>query len=206
MARQIDYYFALYSPWSFLGHDLFMKIAGHRGLEVRFRPVNLGEVFKETGGLPLSQRPPARQRYRWMELQRWSDKRKIAFNLKPKFWPYKGSLPDRCIIAIGLEGRSPDAYIRRAFAAVWQEDMDLGDEAVLASLLGEVEEPAALILERANSPMVEALYDENRRYALDAGVFGAPSYVLDGEVFWGQDRLDMLDDALAINRKPYLPL
>lgn len=206
MARQIDYYFALYSPWSFLGHDLFMKIAAHRGLEVRFRPVNLIEVFKETGGQPLPQRPPARQRYRWMELQRWREKRKIDFNFKPKFWPYKGSLPDRCVIAIGLEGRNPDAYIRRAFAALWQEEMDLGDEAVLAALLGEVEEPAALILERAKSPMVEALFDENRRYALDAGVFGAPAYVLDGEVFWGQDRLDMLDDALAVSRKPYLPL
>ena len=206
MSRQIDYYFALYSPWSFLGHDTFMKIAQRRGVEVRYRPVNLIEVFKETGGLPLGQRAPARQRYRWMELQRWSDKRGIAFNFKPKFWPYKGSLPDRCVIAITLEGRDPDAYIRRAFAAVWQEDMDLGDEATLAALLGEVEEPAAAVIERAKSPMVEALFDENRGYALAADAFGAPAYVLDGEVFWGQDRLDMLDDALARGRKPYLPL
>lgn len=206
VARIIDYYFALYSPWSFLGHDTFMKIAAHRGLTVRYRPVNLGEVFKETGGLPLAQRAPARQRYRWMELQRWRDKRSIAFNFKPKFWPYQSTLPDRCVVALTLEGRDPDAYIRRAFAAVWQEDQNLADEAVIAALLSEAGEDAAQILDRAKSDMASALYEENRNFALAAGVFGAPSYVIDGEVFWGQDRLDLLDDALAVGRKPYLPL
>lgn len=204
--RQIDYYFALYSPWSFLGHDLFMQIAERRGLEVRFRPTNLIEVFKETGGLPLSQRPVQRQRYRWMELQRWSDKRNIRFHFKPQFWPYQGTLADRAVLAITLEGRNPDGFIRRGYAAVWQDNLNLGDEATIASLLSEVGEDAALILDRAKSPMAEALFHENGNSAIAAGVFGAPAYVLDGEVFWGQDRLELLDDALATGRKPYLPL
>lgn len=206
MARQIDYYFAIYSPWSFLGHDEFMKICARRDLSVRYRPTPLGDLFKETGGLPLGQRPPIRQKYRWMELQRWRDKRNIAFNFKPKFWPYQGALPDRCVIALTLEQRNPDAFIRRAFSGVWQEDLNLGEESVVANLLREAGENAALIIERAQSPMVEALYAENRNHAITAGVFGAPSYVLDGEVFWGQDRLDLLEDALIVGRKPYLPL
>jgi 2-hydroxychromene-2-carboxylate isomerase len=206
MARTIDYYFAVYSPWSFLGHGLFMDIASRRGLKVRFRPTPLLELFKETGGQPLSQRPPARQRYRWMELQRWRDKRGIDITFKPKFWPYHGALPDRCVIALTLEERNPDPFLRRAYAALWQEDQNVGDASVVANLLREAGENAALIIERAESPMVEALYAENRNHALAAGVFGAPSYVLDGEVFWGQDRLELLDDALAVGRKPYLPL
>lgn len=204
--RQIDYYFALYSPWSFLGHAMFMEIAQRHNLEVRYRPTNLLEVFKETGGLPLAQRPVQRQRYRWMELQRWSDKRNIRFHLKPKFWPYQSTLPDRCVIALTLEGRDPDAYVRRAYAAVWQDDLNLGDDAVVAALLTEVGEAPATIIDRANSGMVEGLFHENGVSAVNAGVFGAPSYVLGGEVFWGQDRLELLDDALRSGRKPYLPL
>ena len=206
MPRQIDCYFAVYSPWSFLGHAALMKIVANRGAQVRFRPTPLLEVFRETGGLPLGQRPAARQRYRWMELQRWRDRRGIAFNFKPKYWPYQGALPDRAVIALTLEARDPAPFLSRAYAACWQEDMDLGDEAVVAGLLAEAGEDAPAIVERAKSAMVEALYAENGGHAIAAGVFGAPSYVLDGEVFWGQDRLEMLDDALASGRKPYLPL
>jgi len=73
MSRAIDYYFSLASPWAYIGHKPFMAIARRHDLSVNHKPVFLGRVFAETGGLPLNQRHPARQRYRLMDPQRWSD-------------------------------------------------------------------------------------------------------------------------------------
>src|ERR671920_296818 len=95
MPRTIDYYFSLVSPWAYIGHAPFMEIAQRHGVEVNHKPVFLGRVFSETGGLPLSQRHPARQRYRIVELQRWREKRGLAFNLQPKHWPFHVTLRDR---------------------------------------------------------------------------------------------------------------
>jgi 2-hydroxychromene-2-carboxylate isomerase len=75
MARSIDYYFSLVSPWAYIGHVTFMDVTQSRGLTVNFKPISLASVFPETGGLPLAKRAPARQRYRILELQRWREKR-----------------------------------------------------------------------------------------------------------------------------------
>src|SRR3954451_8458696 len=95
MSRTTDYYFSLASPWAYIGHKPFMDIARQHGLSVNHKPVFLGRVFAETGGLPLNQRHPARQRYRLMDLQRWRDKRGLDFNLHPKHWPFDATLADR---------------------------------------------------------------------------------------------------------------
>ncbi|HEX2135940.1 MAG TPA: DsbA family protein, partial [Microvirga sp.] len=86
MPRPIDYYFSLVSPWAYIGHAPFMDIARRHGLAINYKPVSLGRVFTETGGLPLPQRHPVRQRYRLVELQRWRDRRRLSFNIHPKHW------------------------------------------------------------------------------------------------------------------------
>ena len=88
MPRTIDYYFTLASPWAFLGHRPFVDLAKAHGVTIRYRPVDLGEVFPHTGGLPLPKRHPARQRYRILELQRWREARGIALKIQPKHWPF----------------------------------------------------------------------------------------------------------------------
>jgi 2-hydroxychromene-2-carboxylate isomerase len=186
MPRIIDYYFSLVSPWAYIGHAPFMEIAQKHGVEINYKPVFLGRVFSETGGLPLAQRHPARQRYRILELQRWREKRALSFNISPKHWPFDVNLADRFVIAITASGKSPDAFLRRAFAAVWEEERNLGDPLVL-------------------SVLAEAIYALNLENAVAGDVFGSPAYVLDGEVFWGQDRLELLDDALSSGRAPYTP-
>ena len=105
MSRTIDYYFSLASPWAYIGHAPFMDIARRHGLDVNYKPVFLGRVFAETGGLPLTKRHPARQRYRIVNLQRWRDKRGLDFNLHPKHWPFDATLADRFVIAIEMAGR-----------------------------------------------------------------------------------------------------
>ena len=206
MARQVDYFFALYSPWSYLGHKQLTEIATRHKVKLVYRPTPLGEVFAETGGLPLAQRPESRQRYRWMELQRWRDKRGVAMKLQPKYWPYQSTLADRCVIALNLIEHDPNTFVTLAYKAVWEKDLNLDDDVIVASLLMASGLKAQDVIAAANSDMAQAIYRDNRQAAVAAGVFGAPSYVIEGEVFWGQDRLDLLDDMLASGRKPYLPL
>jgi len=135
MSRSIDYWFTLASPWAFLGHQAFRDLARAHGVTVRYKPVQLAEVFPHTGGLPLPKRHPARQRYRILELQRWREARGVALKLHPKHWPLPIALPDRTITAVAESGADPGDYVRRAFEAIWVEDRDLKEDAALVALL-----------------------------------------------------------------------
>jgi 2-hydroxychromene-2-carboxylate isomerase len=203
MSRQIDYYFSLVSPWAYIGHAPFMDIAKRHGLDVNYKPVFLGRVFAETGGLPLAQRHPARQRYRLVELKRWRDRRRLAFNVQPKHWPFDVTLADRFVIAINVARKDPDPFLRRAYAAVWEEERNLADLVVLAEIASEARLDSTSLIEIAQGSTTEAIYALNLENAVAGDVFGSPAYVLDGEVFWGQDRLELLDDALTSGRAAY---
>lgn len=203
MARPIDYYFSTQSPWAYIGHALFQEIAAAHRLAVRYKPVVLVELFSETGGLPLAKRHPARQRYRMMELQRWRDKRGLSFHLQPRHWPFNARLADGTVIAAIESGHDPEPFLRSAFIGVWERELDLADPATVTRLADEAGLPGAELVARAASDATGAIYDQNRQDAIAAGVFGSPAWVLDGEVFWGQDRIELLDDALKSGRKPY---
>jgi 2-hydroxychromene-2-carboxylate isomerase len=202
MSRRVDYYFSLASPWAYIGHAPFMEIARRHGLTLNHKPIFLGRLFAETGGQPLPQRHPARQRYRMLELQRWRQKRGLNFNLKPKFWPFDVTLADRFVIAVTAAGKDPDPFLRRAFAGVWEEERNLADPIVVAELAEAAGLDSTSLIETARGSMTEALYGLNLENAVANDVFGSPGYVLDGEVFWGQDRLELLDDAVANSHPP----
>jgi 2-hydroxychromene-2-carboxylate isomerase len=203
MPRSVDYYFSLASPWAYIGHRPFIDIARRHGLSVNYKPIPLGRLFSQTGGLPLPQRHPARQRYRMLELQRWREKRRLSFNLKPKFWPFDVALSDRFVIAITTARKDPDAFLRRAFAGVWEEERNLADPLVVAELAEAVALDSTSLIATAGGDMTEAVYNLNLENAVASDVFGSPAYVLDGETFWGQDRLELLNDALTSGRPPY---
>jgi 2-hydroxychromene-2-carboxylate isomerase len=203
MPRQIDYYFSLVSPWAYIGHSRFREIVDTFGLKVNLKPVVLAELFSETGGLPLPKRHPVRQRYRMLELQRWRDKRGLQFKLQPAHWPFNVRLADGLVIAAIEAGHDVDPFLRRAFAAVWEEESNLADEAILVQLADRSGLPGKTLVERSRSEEIAKVYEQNRQDALAADVFGSPSYVLDGEVFWGQDRIELLADALKSGRAPY---
>jgi 2-hydroxychromene-2-carboxylate isomerase len=203
MASRIDYFFSLVSPWAYIGHRLFVDLARRHGVAIAYRPVALNEVFAETGGLPLAKRHPARQASRMVELQRWREKRGLKFHLRPKHWPFDANLANCAVLAIAQAGGDPAGFAQSAFAAIWEQEDNLGDEAVLSRLLGETGFDAANILAAARSAETLDLYERNRLDAVALGAFGSPCYVLNGEVFWGQDRLELLDDALKSGRPPY---
>jgi len=206
MAETIDYFYSHISPWAYLGHAPFIEMAARTGVEVRFRPVNLGEVFPETGGLPLGQRHPKRQEYRWHELQRWVEKRKIPFVYKPAHFPTNPALVDTVAIALAENRVSPGTFSGLIMAACWAEEKDIADEAVVRNVLAKIGEDADNILQTASSDSVAALYAANVRDAIQIPAFGSPCYVRDGEPFWGQDRIELLEDAIVSGRAAFRPL
>src|SRR5882724_6598050 len=137
MPRQVDYYFSLQSPWAYIGHKLFREVADIHGLRVNHKPVVLVDLFSETGGQPLMKRHPVRQRYRMIELQRWRTKRGLNFHLQPANWPFNARLVDGLVIAATEAGHDPDRFLRRAFAAVWEDQLNLADPATIAELADE---------------------------------------------------------------------
>ena len=203
MSQKIDYYFSMHSPWAYIGHVPFMGLVRRHDVEVTYKPISLSDVFAETGGLPVTKRHPARLRYRILELQRWREKRVLKFNLHPKYWPFAAEIADRFVIAAAAAGHDPDAFLRRAFAALWEEEQDLTTDATLIALADSVKLPGEELLNSAKSNGGKMRYVQNVRDAIAIEVIGSPSYVLNDEVFWGQDRLDLLDDALRSGRMPF---
>jgi 2-hydroxychromene-2-carboxylate isomerase len=203
MPRQVDYYFSLISPWSYLGHGEFVAVARKHDVTIQYNPVRLPELFPQSGGLPLAKRHPLRQQYRMMELQRWREKRQMPMQLRPKFWPFDSALGDRVVIALAAGGLRVENFLPLAFAATFEKEQDLADEKVLADLLMSAGFDAPAILQQAKSESCAEIYSANLQKAIDSAAFGAPTYVLNGEVFWGQDRIDFLDAALKTGRKAF---
>lgn len=197
MSKTIDYYFTPQSPWVYLGHDRFVAIAKAAGAKVRVLPVDLGGVFPVSGGLPLLKRAPQRRAYRLQELRRFSEYLKLPINLAPSYFPVSTDDACRLIIAVdhhdGFEKAL--AVASSVFAAVWSDDLNIADHKVLSAILAKHGLDEARI-EQSHTQAAQHRYEENTQAAIDAGVFGAPSYVIDGEIFWGQDRLDFVERAL----------
>ncbi|MEO5696495.1 MAG: 2-hydroxychromene-2-carboxylate isomerase [Burkholderiaceae bacterium] len=197
--KTVDYYFAPQSPWVYLGHQRFTDIVKAAGAQVRLHPVDLGgKVFPVSGGLPLPKRAPQRQAYRLVELKRFSEHLGLPLNLHPKFFPAAGDDAARLIIAVD-QNEGSEAAMKLAGAvlrAVWAEERNIADLDELAAMLAAAGLPKQR-LEDAKTPAVQERYAADNQAAIDAGVFGAPSYVIDGELFWGQDRLDFVQRRLA---------
>ena len=200
MTCTIDYYFSPQSPWTYLGHDRFADMARRAGASIRVLPTDFGKVFAVSGGLPLGQRAPQRQAYRLTELTRFSQHLQLPMHVKPRFFPVACDATARLIIAVDLHD-GVEAAMRLSgavFKAVWSEERNIADADVLAQLLNE----QGLSTDRqqqATSTEVAQRYAANTQQAIDNAVFGAPSYVVDGEMFWGQDRLDFVERKLAAN-------
>lgn len=197
MRRTVDYYFAPQSPWMYLGHERFADLLQRTDTQVRVLPVDFGQVFPASGGLPLPKRAPQRQAYRLVELRRFSEALDIPLNPQPRCFPVAGD-PAGWLITAVAEQDGEAAAMRLTGAvgrAVWAQERDIADATVLAELLGECGlDPQRLAQSQQDG--VKALYAAHTTQAIDAGVFGAPSYVIDGEVFWGQDRLDFVERRL----------
>ncbi|HUJ86697.1 MAG TPA: 2-hydroxychromene-2-carboxylate isomerase [Burkholderiales bacterium] len=196
MTKHVDYYFSPSSPWTYLGHRRFAQIAHKHGAQIALKPVDYGVIFPQSGGLPLGKRAPQRQAYRLMELKRWRAQLDVPLTLQPKFFPVDASPAALAIIAAAPSG--VDAQMKLAGAimrALWAEEKNIAEPPTLRAAAAEAGLDADRLL--AAAPAAKAKYDAYTQEALARGVFGAPTYVYRDELFWGQDRLDFLERALA---------
>jgi len=199
MPKVCEYYFAPHSPYSYMGHARLVALAAQHGAQIELKPCDLGKVFSVSGGLPLSKRPPQRQAYRLFELQRWSTFLGLQLNLQPKFFPVSGDLAAKLIIATQLaHGTGTALELAGAImAGVWAEEKNIADHDTLAGIAAAHELDGKALLKSADTASIQNAYDRFTDEAISASVFGVPWYVVDGEGFWGQDRLDFVERALA---------
>ena len=193
MSKTVEYFMVPNSPWTCLGHARFVQIAQAAGAAIEMLPFDLGKVFPLSGGLPLGKRAPQRQAYRLMELRRFKQHLGLPIHIEPKYFPVNADLATRLLIAVQLAD-GPQAGLNLGGAllnAVWLEQRDIADAATLAALLVEQSLPAGRLDEASSARVAERL-DANTQRAMDRGVFGAPTYVIDDELFWGQDRLEFV--------------
>lgn len=194
----IDYYLAPQSPWTYLGHARLAALAAQHGAQIRIKPMDLAKIFPISGGLPLAKRAPQRQAYRLVELARFRDHLKLPLNLQPAFFPVAGDPAARVIIAVReQDGQSAAMTVAgKVLTGVWADERNIADEATLKTILSECGLPSSRFEESLHTH-IQALYDADTQSAIDAQVFGSPSFVMEGELYWGQDRLDFVARRLA---------
>ena len=197
MMAQIDYYLSTISPWAYLAGDRLERIAAARGARITYRPLDSLQLFDRTGGVPLARRHENRKAYRLQELARWAAHLDMPLNLQPTYFPVNMAPSSYAIIAAQAGGADVGPLVRAVLRAVWAENRDIADDAVVRAILAETGHDPAL----ADTGLFVGAetYGRNLEQAVDAGVFGVPFYIVreTDQRFWGQDRLDFLDRHLA---------
>lgn len=198
MAKVVDYYLFMISPFAYLGGPRLQEIARRHGAELRVKHIDMATVFPETGGVPMAKRAPARLDYRLAELRRWRDHLGLPLNIKPAHFPVPHEMAARLVIAAGeTAGGAPLALAQAILTAAWAEERDMSDAATLQEIAAATGHDAAALMAAADGAETAEAYAALSREAVGRGVFGSPTYVYRDEVLWGQDRLDFLDRALA---------
>ena len=183
--KVVDYYMTPSSPWTYLGHARLAEMAKRHGAQVNVKPVDFGVIFPQSGGLPLPKRAPQRQAYRLVELKRWKEHLGVPLVIQPKFFPVDAG-PAAALLAGAPEAKRM-ALAADLMGALWKDDRNLADPAVLKEIGAK----------HGVSGGDKAKFESYTQEAVGRQIFGAPSYVYKDEIFWGQDRLDFLDRALA---------
>ena len=162
--------------------------------ELDIMPVNYGEIFPVSGGLPVHKRPLQRQKYRLQELKRWSEFLKIKLNPEPKHFPSRSLLPSKVIISVKIlnfENVNDIAYA--IMEGLWIKELNIDDPKNLKKILTRFIKTADEVIDFSESKQVEKEMNEYTKEAIDLAVFGAPTYIIDDQIYWGQDRLDFLE-------------
>ncbi|EJL86744.1 2-hydroxychromene-2-carboxylate isomerase [Herbaspirillum sp. CF444] len=199
MGKVCEYFFAPHSPFAYLGHARFVALAKQYDVQVVLKPFDLSKIFGQSGGLPLAKRAPQRQAYRLKELARWSKFLGLPMNLQPTYFPVQSDAAARLIIATQLaHGTNAALELTGAvMRAIWEEEKNIADTDTLLAIANGLGHDGASLLKSSETASVQAEFDRFSEEATAANVFGAPWFVVDGEGYWGQDRLDFVERAFA---------
>ena len=196
MTKTIEYYFSLISPWSYLGNARLREIATQNEAVISFKPINVLDVFSQSGGLPLGKRAPQRQAYRLVELERWKKRLNVPLAFHPKFFPADEKIAAGMVIAAKDRGENVGPFVQAIMAAVWTEDKNISDPSTLEEIATNLGlDGNSLVAEAENAQTLDT-WKAYTAEAIENQVFGVPTYLFEGIPYWGQDRLDFLEDAL----------
>lgn len=193
----IDYYVWLMSDWAYFGGIRFEQMMARHDITIRYIPMRMQDVYSKSGGILLQDRSRQRRSYRIQEMKRWSSKLGMPINIEPAFFPANVDVASCMVVAAQRQGLKVGGLVNAMMRALWVADADLSDTATLARLAEKSGFDAQKLLAEAREPVIRDEYEANTQRALEAGVFGSPFYVFGGEVFWGQDRLDMLEETIV---------
>ncbi len=197
---QVEYYFSFISLWSYVGSLVFQDLVRRRDIDVVYKPIDLLAVFAAGGGKPVRERPVQRQAYRLVEMERWKAIRNIPLVTWPKFYPADPSLGHRMLLIARDQGQDVSAFVHAGLKAVWADELNIADPDTLIELANRSGLDGASLLVQAENEQVRQTEVDLTREAIDRQLFGAPFYFYRDEPFWGQDRLDLLDAAIAERR------
>ena len=193
----IDYYLATFSPNCYLAGQRPAEVAAKHGATITYKPLDIMGLFGRTGGTPPGQRHVSRQEYRLIEIERSAKLAGLPVNPKPAHFPTNPAPSSYAVIAAQAAGGGDvGALVAALTRACWAEEKDIAEDGVIRACL----EGAGFDPELANSGLLSGAqtYEQNLEDAVNAGVFGAPFFITDdGARFWGQDRIDQLDQHLA---------
>ncbi|WP_016968564.1 2-hydroxychromene-2-carboxylate isomerase [Pseudomonas fluorescens] len=196
MSQKVEFFFDLGSPTSYLAYTQLPKICAQTGSQLEYHPMLLGGVFKSTGNAsPIS--VPAKGRYMLQDLARFARRYQVELNFNPHF-PINTLLLMRAVTGVQLH--MPDRFVEFIdclFRALWVDKRNLNDAATVTQVLEQGGFDPQRILDLSNEEQVKARLKEQTDQALQRGVFGAPSMFVGDQLFFGQDRLDFVREALS---------
>ena len=191
---KVDYFMSHGSPWTFLGHNRINNIVKQFNVQLNMYPVNYGEIFPVSGGLPVFKRPLQRQKIRLQELKRWAEFLNIDLIPEPKFFPSKSLLPSLLIIAAKIKKTNKDFELASSIMnALWVKELNVDEENTLKNIMDNLELDSEDLLSFAKSQQCESIFKEYTKIAIEKNVFGAPTFIIDDQIYWGQDRLDFIE-------------
>ncbi|MBN8186024.1 MAG: DsbA family protein [Salipiger thiooxidans] len=196
MSKVIDYYFGPISGYAYLGHAALMALARETGARVRFLPIDMLKVYEASGLRPPYDQSEAARSYRVEDQRRLARMRGLRMKVGPENYPADTRLACRVILAAGRLGLDQDSIAMACLRGTWAEGRNIADPGDLGEALRQIDMPCMDLLHTAETEELRDEADAVTQAAIDAGVFGSPTYVIDGERFWGQDRLDFMREAL----------
>lgn len=194
MKKTVYYFHSLSSPWAYMGGPRFHALIRKYNLDVIVRPTR---IVPPNGGIPLLSRPGARQRYHEIELDRWRKRLNVPLVLRPKHYPTQNEFSARMVIAADRLGWNALALSHALLHALWSEEKDLVDAAVRVAVANALGMDGAKLLAMQDTPEIMAAWKAGEQEAAERGVFGTPTWIYQDILYWGQDRLDFLDEALS---------
>lgn len=200
----VEYVYSAHSAFAYIGSAALMEICGRTGARLVHRPVLLGPVVEAVGGRPFFARSQAHVDYFFgREIERWAEFREVPIiHYRPTFHDADYRLASGMILALGETGPAVDAMAHRLLQAHWRDDADLSDPPTLSAIARELGHDPRALLAAAGSPPIRDRLDANTARAIERSVFGSPTYIVDGDPFYGQDRLELVERAI---HRPFAP-